>query len=69
MSFRFTLKDLSTESTMNFKTLKDVSEYLDLPYHKVRSLSLADDKNFLHKEIKELSKLYKIVKNHSTKEL
>jgi len=67
--FRFTLKDLTNETTINFKTLKEISEFLDLPYHKVRSLSLSDDKIFLHKEIKDLRKQYQIIKTQPTKEL
>ena len=67
--FRFTLKDLTNETTINFKTLKEISEFLDLPYHKVRSLSLSDDKIFLHKEIKDLRKQYQIIKAQPTKEL
>ena len=67
--FRFTLKDLTNETTINFKTLKEISEFLDLPYHKVRSLSLSDNKIFLHKEIKDLRKQYEIIKAQPTKEL
>lgn len=67
--FRFILKDLTNETTINFKTLKEISEFLDLPYHKVRSLSLSDDKIFLHKEIKDLRKQYQIIKAQPTKEL
>ena len=61
--FRFTLHTLCNNTSIQFRTLKDISEFLDLPYHKNRSLSLSDEKIFLHKEIKELSKQYKIVKN------
>ena len=67
--FRFTLHTLCNDTSIQFRTLKDISEFLNLPYHKVRSLSLSDEKIFLHKEIKELSKQYKIVKNQPTLEL
>jgi len=66
MKFRFTLENLETGIKTEYKTLKALSENTELnhlPYHKIRSLSLSSDKLFLHNEIKELAKKYRIINN------
>ena len=63
MKFRITLENLETGELTNFKTLKDLSEHLKIPYHQVKSILISEDKLFLHPHIKELCSKYKITKN------
>lgn len=60
MKFRFLLKNLNDENEKQYKTLKDIADFLKIPYHQARSLLLADEKQFIHTNIKELTKQYKI---------
>ena len=63
MKFRFALEILETGEIKQFKTLKDMSEYLDIPYHQTKSIMISEDKIFLHPHIKILANKYKITKN------
>ena len=63
MKFRFILENIETGEKVKYKTLKDVSEHLNIDYHQARSVSLSGDKQFLHPVIKNICKSYKIYKN------
>jgi hypothetical protein len=58
MQYRFLLINRIDNSSLPFKTMKDVSEHLNLPYHQARSLFLSSDKLYLHPKTQELSKKY-----------
>lgn len=45
---KFTVVDRETNNSKNFKTLKEISIFLDLPYHQVRTIYLSSNKKFLH---------------------
>jgi len=62
MKFRFELENLETGEKKNYKTLRDVSKTLNLPYHQTRSILLSDDKLYLHKHIVDYCNKYKIKK-------
>ncbi len=62
MKFRFFVENLENGDFIQFKTLKEVSEFMNVPYHQARSVLLADDKLFIHDNIKDLRKKYKITK-------
>jgi len=63
LKFRFVLEDKENGFKQNFKTLRDISKTLNIPYHQCRSILLSDDKIYIHKNIEELTKKYKISKN------
>jgi len=62
MKFRFILENNLTKEKINFRTLKELSEFINVPYHQTRSIYLADEKLFLHPQIKKLKEDYKIYK-------
>jgi hypothetical protein len=59
---RIQLINLETGDIAQYKTLKDLSENINIPYHLCRSLLLSDDKLYLHPKTKELAKKYKVIK-------
>ena len=61
--FRYTLIIKESGTEIPFKTLKELSDHLNIPYHTCRGLLLSDDKLFLHNTIKELKEKYLIIKN------
>ena len=63
MKFRFNLEIIETGEIKQFKTLKDLAEFLNIPYHQAKSIKISDDKLFLHPHIKTLCSQYKITKN------
>ena len=46
--FRFNLQDIETGEIKPFKTLKDVSVFLDIKPHQARTFLLASEKLYLH---------------------
>lgn len=62
MKYKFELLDIETGIITNHKTLQEIREIINIPYHQARSLLLSNDKQFLHPQIKELTKKYKITK-------
>ena len=66
MKFRFMLEEYTEKDGVisttysKHKTLQDVADKLGIPYHQARSLLLIEEKQFSHKHIKNLSKLYRI---------
>jgi hypothetical protein len=63
MKFKFVLNNLETGSSTQYRTLKEIVDVLDIPYHQARSLHLADQKQFLHPKIKDLYNKYRILSN------
>ena len=63
MKYKFVLKNLETGSTVQYRTLKEIVDFLEVPYHQARSLYLADQKQYLHPKIKELYTKYRISNN------
>ncbi len=63
MIFRLTLINLQTSQEKQYRTMKELSNDINLPYHQCLSILKADDKIFLHPKIKELRKIYFIKKN------
>lgn len=61
--FRYTLIIKDSGEEKDFKTLKDLAEYLKIPYHTCRGLLLSDEKLFVHTTIKNLREKYLIIKN------
>ncbi len=61
MKFKFVLVNLETGLKENHRTLKEIVDILDVPYHQARSLYLADQKQFLHPNIKNLYSKYRIL--------
>lgn len=59
---RIQLLNLETGDITKYKTLKDLSEDIKLPYHLCRTLLLSDDKLYLHPKTKEFTKKYKVSK-------
>jgi hypothetical protein len=59
---RIQLLNLETGDITKYKTLKELSDKINLPYHLCRSLLLSDDKLYLHPKTKELTKKYKVSK-------
>lgn len=57
---KFILTDKFNEEQHVFKTVQAVSEFLGIDYHQARSLLLLEKKVFVHKKVKELSKIYKL---------
>ena len=62
MKFKFVLVNVESGLRENHRTLKEIVDILDIPYHQARSLHLADEKQFLHPKIKELYNKYRILK-------
>jgi len=62
LRFRFTLETIENGEKTNFRTLKELSTTLNIPYHQARSVLLSDDKLYLHNNIASLAKQYKITK-------
>lgn len=60
MKYRFILEN---KTKKEFKTLKEVSIYLNIEYHQARTLQFADEKLYLHKGVEELHKRYNLIKN------
>jgi hypothetical protein len=61
MKFRFILINIESGSRDNHRTLKEIVDKLEVPYHQARSLYLADKKLYLHPKIKDLHNKYRIV--------
>jgi hypothetical protein len=59
---RIQLLNKETGDITQFKTLKELSDNLQIPYHICRSLLLSDDKLYLHSRTIELLKKYKVSK-------
>lgn len=59
---RIQLLNIETGDITKFKTLKELSDTIQIPYHICRSLLLSDDKLYLHPKTKELLKKYKVSK-------
>jgi hypothetical protein len=57
---KFILTDKSNSEKHEFKTLQAVVEFLEVDYHQARALLYLDKKVFVHKKVKELSKLYNL---------
>jgi len=62
MHYKFKLENLKTGDVGYFRTLKELSIFIDVPYHQTRSVLLSNDKQYLHPKIKELSDHFIITK-------
>ena len=62
MIYKFQFEDNVDESLKYFKTLREIQEYLNIPYHQVRSIYLQSikPKKYLHEHLKILCNRYSI---------
>jgi hypothetical protein len=63
MKYKFILENIETGVTQKCKTMQEIVEIIGVPYHQARSIYLAHKKQFLHPNIKEYCRLYKIYDN------
>ncbi len=63
MKYKFILENCKSGKKTQYRTLKEISEIIKIPYHQARSIYLSDKKQFIHKNIKEYCKKYKIYDN------
>ena len=67
MIYKFQFEDKINESLKYFKSLREIQEYLNIPYHQVRSIYLQSTtpKKYLHPNLKILCNRYTIITNPS----
>ena len=65
--FQFEDKININENLKYFKSLREIQEYLGIPYHQVRSIFLQSTtpKKYLHPHLKILCNRYSIITNPS----
>ena len=63
MKFRYILENLETKEQVHYKTLKEISNTLNIDYHQARSVYLSDQKQYIHPVIKMIRMKYKIIDN------
>lgn len=67
MIYKFQFEDKVEPTLMYFKSLREIQEYLNIPYHQVRSIFLQSTtpKKYLHPHLKILCNRYSIISNPS----
>ncbi len=65
MLYKFVLINKETQETQEFKTLREISQYLNIEYFQIRSIYVESKKpkKFLHPITKQLIDKYKIIDN------
>ena len=63
MKFKFILENIETSEKTKYRTLKEIVDKLNIPYHQGRSIYLSYTKQYLHPAIKTLCQQYKIYDN------
>lgn len=63
MKFRYCYENKTNGEITKYRTLKELSDKLDIPYYKCQMIIKADDKLYLHNDLKQLVEKHKIYKN------
>lgn len=65
MKIKYTLINLETDESKQYKTLREISKELNIDYFQIRELRMntITPKKYLHNQHKKLSNKYKIIDN------